>query len=77
MGKREREWRERQERELKALRGWIDGMAERLSTEIDVMADHLCQHWRDAYVDAGMPYGDSDAGLERWLREMASAEPAP
>lgn len=38
----------------------------------------LCQEldaaMRAAYESAGMPYGDSDVGMERWLRERARIE---
>ena len=44
---------------------------------MDVLLEHkaeLYQAARKSYRAAGMPYGDSEQGMERWLREPEQAK---
>src|SRR5687768_13069966 len=57
----------------------LETLATRLVQELDELGRHINESSWESYYEDGAPYGNTEAGLKRWLRERAAdnSEPAP
>lgn len=63
-------WRDAAQAMQAALAEWATAMQPMVAAGLEVMRQFVT-FYRQAYRDAGAPYGDTDAGFERWLDDLA------
>lgn len=63
-------WRDAAQAMQAALAEWAIALQPMAAAGLEVMRQ-IVALYRQAYQDAGAPYGDTDAGFERWLDNLA------
>lgn len=56
-----------------AWSAFVQGMIQALSEAVSI-AQSVCDACWQAYRDAGMPYGESQEGLQRWMHDLSEIQ---